>query len=215
MLTCRSHFPCSPDEAWQREPYSGDVEDGYVCGRGGVDMKCGTAASIIAFTYVSKFQARVWGNCTLQVVSDEETGGRFGTRHLIEEHDRRDEWKGDCVLNAEPSGLDSIRFAEKGTLRMTFGVRTPGGHGAYTHRDVGAIRTATRLIQRLVALEDLRGEGMDPELRDYLQREDVRRVANSIMGEGAADSMLTPTVNIGTIRGGVKVVEQPQFHPKF
>ena len=174
-------------------------------GRGGVDMKAGTAASIIAFTYVSKFRSRVCGDCTLEVVSDEETGGRFGTRYLIEDDDRRDEWKGHCVLNAEPSGLDSVRFAEKGTLRMTFNIATPGGHGAYVHRDVGAIRTATRLMQRLVALENLRGEGMDPDLRDYLQREDVRMVANEIMGAGAADSMLTPTVNIGTIRGGVKV----------
>jgi hypothetical protein len=47
---------------------------------------------------------------------------------------------------------------------------------------------------------------MDPDLRAYLQREDVREVANKIMADGAADSMLTPTVNIGTIRGGVKVV---------
>jgi acetylornithine deacetylase/succinyl-diaminopimelate desuccinylase-like protein len=101
------------------------VEDGFVHGSGGVDMKAGTAASIIAFTYVSKFRSRVFGDCTLEVVSDEETGGRFGTRYLIEGHDRRGEWKGHCVLNAEPSGLDSIRFAEKGTLRMTLNIATP------------------------------------------------------------------------------------------
>lgn len=174
-------------------------------------MKAGTAASIIAFIYVSKFRSRVFGDCTLEVVSDEETGGRFGTRYLIEDEDRRDEWKGHCVLNAEPSGLDSVRFAEKGTLRMTFTITTPGGHGAYLHRDEGAIRTAMRLIQRLVALEELRGVGMDPDLLEYLQRKDVREVANKIMGEGAADSMLTPTVNIGTIHSGVKVNVIPSY----
>lgn len=114
------HFPFSPDEKWQRDPYSGDVADGYVHGLGGVDMKAGLAVSILAFVYLNRFKSRISGDCTLEVVSDEETGGRFGTRYLIETDERKEQWAGDCVLNAEPSGLDSIRFAEKGTLRMTF-----------------------------------------------------------------------------------------------
>ena len=92
------------------------------------------------------------------------------------------------MLNAEPSGIDSIRFAEKGTLRMTFTVESQAGHGAYIHRSEGAIRIATKLIQRLLTLEDLRGEGMDPDLREYLQRDDVREVADKTMGDGAAKS---------------------------
>lgn len=46
---------------------------------------------------------------------------------------------------------------------------------------------------------------MDPELRAYLERDDVRRVADDVMGQGASDSMLIPTVNIGTIRGMISV----------
>jgi len=38
------------------------------------------------------------------------------------------------MINAEPGGTDTIRFAEKWTLRLTFEVRTGGAHGAYTHR---------------------------------------------------------------------------------
>ena len=142
-------FPVSEDERWQRDPYSGDIADGFVHGRGGVDMKSGTAADIIAFTYMHRFQSQLSGQCTLEVVSDEETGGKFGTRYLLDRDDRKDVWKGDCVLNAEPSGADSIRFGEKGTMRMSFEVRTQGGHGAYIHRSEGAIRIATRLIGRL------------------------------------------------------------------
>lgn len=72
-------------------------------------MKAGTAASIIAFTYVNKYASQIQGHCTLEVVSDEETGGRYGTRYLIEQDRRQEEWRGDCVLNAEPGGVDSIR----------------------------------------------------------------------------------------------------------
>lgn len=199
------HFPVRDKGQWQRDPYSGDVEDGYIHGRGGVDMKAGTAASIIAFTYMQRFQKQLRGQCTLEVVSDEETGGKYGTKYLLEQDSDRETWKGDCVLNAEPSGLSSIRFGEKGTLRITFGVRTQGGHGAYVHRNEGAIRVAARLIDRLVSLEELGGEGMDSELHKYLQQRDVRDTADDIMGKGAANSMLKPTVNIGTIEGGAKV----------
>ena len=130
---------------------------------------------------------------------------RYGTKHLLEQDSRRHQWKGDCVLNAEPGGVQRIRFGEKGTLRLSFEVRTRGAHGAYIHLSEGAIRIAARLIHQLLALEKLRGEGMSPELREYLQRADVREVADDIMGHGAADSMLKPTVNVGVISGGTKI----------
>jgi succinyl-diaminopimelate desuccinylase len=104
------HFPCSSDEKWERDPYSGDITEQFVHGLGAVDMKAGTAASIIAYTYVQRLLSEVSGHCTLEVVSDEETGGRYGTRYLIEHDARKEEWRGDCVLNAEPSGIESIRL---------------------------------------------------------------------------------------------------------
>jgi acetylornithine deacetylase/succinyl-diaminopimelate desuccinylase-like protein len=198
------HFPVENKEAWQRDPYSGDIDNGFIHGCGSVDMKAGTAASIIAFAYLYRFRSKLPGQAVLEVVSDEETGGKFGTRYLLEHDSRMELFRGTCVLNAEPGGVESIRFAEKGTLRMTFEVNCEGGHGAYTNRTEGAIRIATRTIARLLELEDLRGD-MDPSLQDYLTRPDVRQVADSIMGSGAAKLMFKPSVNIGTIRGGVKV----------
>lgn len=198
-------FPVSERSQWQRDPYSGDIGNGYIHGCGVVDMKAGTAASIIAFSYMHRFRSRLSAQCVLEVVSDEETGGKFGTRHLLEQDGRKEIWNGDCVLNAEPGGLDSIRFGEKGTLRMTFRISTQGGHGAFVHRGEGSITVAARLIDRLMGLENLRGVGMDADLQSYLQRTDVREVADDIMGPGAADNMLKPTVNIGTIKGGAKV----------
>ena len=197
-------FPVDPNEKWEREPLSGDIDGGFVHGRGGVDMKAGTAADIIAFTYLHRFRSQLRGQCVLEVVSDEETGGRYGTKYLIEQDGRKDLFKGTAVLNAEPGGVESIRFGEKGTLRISFEVKTTGGHGAYLHRSEGAIRKAVEVIGLLTRLEQLRGEGMSRDMREYLERPDVRQVADKIMGEGAAESMLKPTVNIGTIHGGKK-----------
>lgn len=196
-------FPVGDAEQWQRDPYSGDVENGYVYGRSGVDMKAGTAASIIAFGYMHQLRSQIAGRCTLEVVSDEETGGRWGTKYLLED-DGSEEWRGDCVLVGEPSSLDTIRFGEKGTLRLDFNVSAPAAHGAYTHRSEGAIRIASRLIERLVALEKV-DFGMDDEIKQHMQQPDVRKITDEIMWEGAADAMLFPSVNIGTIQGGEKI----------
>ena len=80
------HFPVNDSDQWQRDPYSGDIEDGSIHGRGAVDMKAGTAASIIAFTYIHRFKEQLSGQCTLEVVSDEETGGKYGTKYLVDQH---------------------------------------------------------------------------------------------------------------------------------
>ncbi|TKA26369.1 hypothetical protein B0A50_05148 [Salinomyces thailandicus] len=122
---------------------------------------------------------------------------------------RNNAWRGDCVLNAGPGGMESIGFAEKGTLRISFEAKTEGGHGAYLHRNEGTIRIASYLVDRLTGLEAVRGDGMDLELAAYLRREDVRRVADNVMSAGAADSTIKPTVKIGTIMDRSKVNKIP------
>lgn len=196
-------FPVEKGSQWQRDPYSGDHVDGFIHGRSGVDMKAGTAAAIIAFSYLHRLQEHLSGKCVLQVVSDEETGGRWGTRHLLEDAEG-EPWRANCFLIGEPSGLDSVRFGEKGTLRLTFTVSGQGGHGAYVHRSEGAIRIASRLISALVQLEDLDVD-MDADIKKHMQLPQVRKVADDIMWPGAADAMSKITVNIGTISGGVKI----------
>ena len=194
-------FPVGEAVGWDRDPWSGDLDDGRVHGRGTCDMKAGTAASVIAFRYLHRFRDRLGGSVGLTVVSDEETGGRFGSRWLLENDAR---WRGDCMLNAEPGGLGTIRFAEKGTLRLTFVVRTAGAHGAYVHRTESASRIAAALVGRLVEIERIEPD-LPADLRGYLARQDVRAAIDGAMGAGAAEIVTKPTLNIGVLQGGLKV----------
>jgi acetylornithine deacetylase/succinyl-diaminopimelate desuccinylase-like protein len=122
-------FPVGPNtDGWNRDPYSGDVVDGRIHGRGVVDMKSGTASLVIAFAALYEQREELRGSVVLCAVSDEETGGRWGTQYLIKQD--RERWGGNVMLSSEPSGM-TIRFSKKGTLRISGVVRTKGAHGAY------------------------------------------------------------------------------------
>ena len=199
-------FPVSDTKKWTHDPWSGDLsEDGTrIFGRGAVDMKAGTAATVIAYAYLHARREHLKGSVALSVVSDEETGGKFGSRHLLELDKER--WGGDVMINAEPGGLQSIRFGEKGTLRLTFKVQTPGAHGAYLNLDEGSNRIMCRMVERLIMIvEGMEPTGMPKSLKDHLKKPNVKKTIGEIMGEGASEMMSTPTVNIGTLHGGAKV----------
>jgi succinyl-diaminopimelate desuccinylase len=194
-------FPVGDGAGWVRDPWSGDLVEGCIHGRGTIDMKAGTAASIIAFCYLHRYRSQLRGSLALTTVSDEETGGKYGSRWLLESDPR---WRGDCMINAEPGSLHTIRFAEKGTLRITFTVRTAGAHGAYLHRTESASRIAAALISRLAAVEDMKPD-LPPDLNAHLARADVRDALDAAMGRGAADIATKLTLNIGVVQAGLKV----------
>lgn len=91
-------------------------------------MKSGTASLILAYAALYAHRQFLSGSVALCVVSDEETGGKYGTKYLLQTEKER--WGGDVMLSAEPSAM-SVRFSEKGTLRMSGVLACRGSHGAY------------------------------------------------------------------------------------
>ena len=195
-------FPVPEDEAWTHPPFSGAVVDGAVWGRGATDMKAGTLASVITYVYLNRIKAELGGRLTLTAVSDEETGGKWGALYLLKE--LGEEVRGDAVLNGEPSNTMTLRFCEKGTLRLTFTIRAPGAHGAYPNKSENPNRIAGRLMQRLDALEDLVPDTPAP-LAAALADPAVRAAVDAAMGDGTAAIADKVTVNFGVLRGGGKV----------
>ncbi|WP_421996455.1 M20/M25/M40 family metallo-hydrolase [Reyranella sp.] len=195
-------FPIGDRASWARDPWSGDIADGRLHGRGTVDMKSGTTALLHVFAALHRLRAKLRGRVTLTVVSDEETGGKWGAAWLIE--NRPDEVLGDCVLNTEPSGLATVRFGEKCMLWLRFVIAVKGGHSAYPHTGQSANKVAAALIRDLQEIE-----AMVPDepatVRATLDREEVRAAADLSLGAGAAGVMRRVSVNIGTIQGGVTI----------
>ena len=195
-------FPIGDRSAWSRDPFSGDIVDGRVHGRGSVDMNCGTTALLFVHAYLHRLRADLPGRVTLTVVSDEETGGRWGSGWLTGHCG--DEVLGDCVLNAEPSGVGTIRFGEKSMLWFRFTVEGPGGHSAYPHTGASANRLAARLVRDLETIETK--EPAEPVVvRGTLDRPEVRAAIEASLGVGAAGVMRRVSVNVGTMRGGTSI----------
>ena len=65
-------FPVS-EEGWITPPWSGEIIEDKIYGRGSTDMKCGTSASIWTYIILNKFRSEFSGKLTLTCVSDEET----------------------------------------------------------------------------------------------------------------------------------------------
>ena len=73
-------------EEWSRDPWSGDLVDGEIWGRGALDMKNQVAASAVAFTSLWREGFRPAGDVILVLHADEEVGDDFGMSWLAREH---------------------------------------------------------------------------------------------------------------------------------
>ena len=192
-------FPAGDRARWSVDPFGGVVRDGKLYGRGANDMKGGVAALLIAFTTLHALRAQLRGRLTLTLVSDEETFGPWGAQYLLEQDPNL---LGDALLNGEPSGLGTVRFAEKGLAWIELLVETPGGHGGYAHLSPNAIREAARIIADLDELRDI-AVATPPELHNLVEQ--GRAAIDSELGASGADASTAVVVSIGTIQGGDKV----------
>jgi succinyl-diaminopimelate desuccinylase len=192
-------FPVGERQAWTMDPFGGTVTDGRLYGRGAADMKGGVAACTLAFILLHRVRDYLSGKVSICLVSDEETGSRWGAKYLLE---TRPDLRGDALLNAEPSGPANLRVGEKGMYWFRVGVRTRGGHSAYARLRPSAIREMMGLLRDLIALE-----AMDPRvpLEVVSMMEEARSVYDDLLGPGATDAALSISVNVGTIRGGTTV----------
>jgi succinyl-diaminopimelate desuccinylase len=200
-LVLNGHIDVFPVDGfgWTQDPWGGALVDGKIYGRGACDMKAGTSASIFTYRYLHRIREKLKGKLTLTCVSDEETFGPWGARYLIE---HCPEVRGDCLLNGEPSGTNTIRFGEKGLLWIALTVTSPGAHGAYTHLTASATKIASQLITDLEEVTKIPSKPPDNIAR-ALER--TAPAVDEAMGVGASTIVPKITLNIGMVTGGLKV----------
>ena len=117
------------DQHWERGPYSGAIEDGYVHGRGSADMKAGVVAALHA---VAAAGPDVPAQVVVQAVASEEDGG-LGTFAALERDDRFD-----AALIPEPTDL-AVACSQAGALTFSGVVPGVAAHAAVRLEGVSAI----------------------------------------------------------------------------
>jgi succinyl-diaminopimelate desuccinylase len=161
-LTFAGHtdvVPPGDESAWSHGAFSGEVKDGYLYGRGAVDMKGGIACSVAAvLQYLAehggKPQKNGKGSISFLITGDEEAASINGTVKLLKWAADRGEKFDHCVLG-EPSNQqemgDCIKIGRRGSQSGTLYVDGVQGHVAYPHRAANPVPDISRLI---VAISD-------------------------------------------------------------
>ena len=143
------------DQDWARPPFGGELVDGWVWGRGALDMKGGVAMLVDAFLRAARGELEPRGDVILAVLSDEENGGEFGAKYLAGEH--ADLFDGVRHALGEFGGAKQtiagrrfypIQVAEKQICWLRGRVHGPGGHAAIGVKGA-AMGKAGRILARL------------------------------------------------------------------
>jgi acetylornithine deacetylase/succinyl-diaminopimelate desuccinylase-like protein len=163
-LMLHGHLDVVPAEPadWRVHPFSGAVEDGYVWGRGAVDMK-DMVGMILAVARQFKAEGIVPPrDLVFAFVADEEAGGKYGCQWLVE--NRPDLFEGVTEAVGEvggfsltvprPDGTDRrlylVETAEKGLGWMRLTAKGRAGHGSFLHTD-NAVTILAQAVARLGA----------------------------------------------------------------
>lgn len=143
---------------WTHDPWSGDVADGYMWGRGSLDMKSQVAAEVAAATGLAREGWRpARGDLLVVAVVDEETGGELGAKWLCETHPEK--VRCDMLLN-EGGGphfeLGAQRYygvccAEKGVYRFTVSTDGAAGHASMPKLGENALLKLAPVLERFAS----------------------------------------------------------------
>ncbi|GAB3432541.1 M20/M25/M40 family metallo-hydrolase [Flindersiella endophytica] len=171
-----AHLDVVPADAseWSVPPFSGEVRDGFIWGRGAVDMKDMAAMTLAAVRTWPERGVRPARDIVVAFVADEEDDGVYGARFLAEQHPGLFDG---CAIGISESGgwtyhvgdtrLYPIACAERGTLHMRVTARGRAGHGSRPNPE-NAVVTLVQALSRVAAYRwPVR---LTPTVQAYLER---------------------------------------------
>ncbi|MER7918993.1 MULTISPECIES: M20/M25/M40 family metallo-hydrolase [unclassified Streptomyces] len=157
-LLIHGHLDVVPANAddWTHHPFSGEIADGCVWGRGAVDMKDMDAMTLAVVRDRLRSGRRPPRDIVVAFLADEEAGGTFGARHLVDHHPELFEGVTEAISEVggfsftvnEQRRLYLIQTAEKGMHWMKLTVAGTAGHGSMIHRD-NAITELSEAVARV------------------------------------------------------------------
>ena len=144
----------NPNE-WTVDPFAGTIKDGYVYGRGAIDMKSMTASEVLVMELLKRNNVKLKGDVVLAATADEEEGGEEGAGYLLQ-HYREKIWcpyvlnEGGGLAVPTPKGnVFTVQTAEKGILWLKIKAKGTPGHGSTPNTADNAIMRIYKVIDKL------------------------------------------------------------------
>ena len=240
-LLIHGHLDVVPADAaeWTVHPFSGEVRDGYVWGRGAIDMKDMNAMTLAVLRNWARRDHRPPRDIVLAFVADEESGGAYGAHWLVDNHP---ELFADCSEAISEVGgyshsigndlrLYPIETAEKGINWLRLRATGTPSHGSMLHDDnavtrlaaavsrIGAYEfpvvvtdTVRRFLEELAALTGLPidPDNPEPSLRTLGS---AARVIGSTIRNTANPTMLSAGYKANVIPGTAEATIDARFLP--
>lgn len=242
-LLIHGHTDVVPAHApdWTHHPFAGEIADGCVWGRGAVDMKNMDAMTLAVVRDRLRTGRKPPRDIVLAFLADEEAGGVYGARHLVDRH--RGLFDGVTEAIGEVGGfsftvneklrLYLVETAEKGMHWMRLTVQGTAGHGSMTNTDnavtelceaVGRlgrhqwpVRVTKTVRAFLDELSDALGTPLDPEDMEATLAKlgGIARMIGTTLRNSAAPTMLGAGYKVNVIPGEATAHVDGRFLPGF
>jgi acetylornithine deacetylase len=160
---------------WIQDPYSAEISDGKMFGRGTSDMKGGSVALLLAIEAIEALEIQLKGDIIFQSVIEEESGGA-GTLAAITRG-----YTAELAIIPEPTNM-RIFPKQQGSMWFRITVKGKSAHGGTRYEGVSAIEKSISVIQSLQDLEKKRNEAITDPLYNNIP--------------------IPVPINIGNIHGG-------------
>ncbi|GIL01258.1 MAG: succinyl-diaminopimelate desuccinylase [Alphaproteobacteria bacterium] len=182
--------PPGDEKVWRHPPFGAEIADGFLYGRGAVDMKGGIACFVAAVARHLAAKGRPDGAISLLITGDEEGPSVNGTDKLLRwARDRGEAWDGAIVgepTNPQAVG-DMIKNGRRGSLSGRVVVHGVQGHSAYPQLADNPVHGLMELIEALVVEPFDEGTASFQPTNCQITSVDVgNRAVNVIPGEASA-----------------------------
>jgi len=140
---------------WSVDPFAGIVKDGFVWGRGALDMKSMTAMEVVVMKLLQRNNVKLKGDILLAATADEERGGEQGAGWLTRNYPEK--IRADYVINeggglaipVDGKNIFTIQTAEKGILWFKVKAKGRPGHGSVPGAADNAIMRMNKVVEKL------------------------------------------------------------------
>ncbi|MBT2447135.1 M20/M25/M40 family metallo-hydrolase [Streptomyces sp. ISL-43] len=242
-LLIHGHTDVVPANAadWTYDPFAGEIADGCVWGRGAVDMKDMDAMTLAVVRDRMRSGRKPPRDIVLAFLADEEAGGIYGARHLVDKHPGLFEGVTEAIGEVggfsftvnENLRLYLVETAQKGMHWMRLTVEGTAGHGSMTNNDnaitelceaVGRlgrhkwpVRVTKTVRSFLDELSDALGTPLDPDDMEATLAKlgGIAKMVGATLRNSAAPTMLGAGYKVNVIPGQATAHVDGRFLPGY